>query len=126
MKMFLLTLLAVPLLANASNWVLTDKNVDGDSFFIDTKSITRSGDSVTFWVRTNYVTRSPTGTLSTKTNDTVNCRTRETITRHYMTYDDLNNLGKLIQSFPAVTPKWEPIAPDSINEVLMKFVCKRR
>lgn len=125
MKKYLLILLAAPLLANASNWVLVDKSIEGDAFFVDTQSITRSGDSVTVWMRTNYVTRSLTGTLSTKTNETVNCRSREMLTRYYMTYDDLNNNGKLLRSWPVEVPKWEPIPPDSITEALMKFVCKR-
>jgi len=125
MKKYLLILLVIPLLAHASRWVLVDKNIDDVAFFVDTKSITRSGDSVTFWKRINYATRSTTGTLSAKTNDTVNCRTRELITRHYMTYDDLNNNGKLIDSWSADGAKWEPIPPDSVIEALMKFVCKR-
>jgi hypothetical protein len=42
-----------------------------------------------------------------------------------MTYDDLNNNGKLIDSWSADGAKWEPIPPDSVIEALMKFVCKR-
>jgi len=41
-----------------------------------------------------------------------------------MFYDDLDNLGKLTDSFNAINPKWEPIPPDSMNEVLLRNVCK--
>lgn len=126
MKKLLFIALMVPCLASASNWVLIGKNNSGATYFIDTQSIQRSGDSVTFWEKTNLLSRTPTGELSSKVSLTINCRTRELISRYFMFYDDINNQGKLTSSF-AVPPseKWEPISPDSVAEAEMKFVCKR-
>jgi hypothetical protein len=126
MKKLLFIVLMIPLLASASNWVKVGKSTDGDIFFIDTQSMNRSGDSVTFWVKVNYPTRTESGNFSSKTNKTINCRTREIIFRHFMFYDDLNNNGKLTNSFAALASDvWQPIAPDTMNESAMKFVCKQ-
>jgi hypothetical protein len=115
-----------PCLAIASNWVLVDKNSGGTTFFIDTQSIQRSGDSVTFWEKANRLSRSNNGDLSSKINLTINCRTRELISRYFIFYDDINNQGKITSSFAALaSEKWEPIPPDSVSEEEMKFVCKR-
>jgi len=126
MRKLLLIFLMFPLLTQASNWVFIGESISNNKFFIDTQSIQRSGDSVTFWDRTNFSSRDKHGDLSYKANYTINCRTRESILRFLMTYDDLNNNGKMTGSIPA-DPKaiWEPIPPDSAFESEMKFVCKR-
>ena len=125
MKKLLFMVLMIPLLANASNWVYVDKNSYGDTFFVDSQSTQRSGNSVTFWEKVNYGTRGKYGDLSAKLNSTINCKTREKINRYSMFYDDLDNTGKLTTSGATTSEQWEPIAPDTITEGIMKFVCKR-
>ena len=126
MKKLIFIVLMIPLLATASNWVNIGNSSEGYIFYIDTQSMNRSGDSVTFWMKKNYPTRDKYGDFSSKSNETINCRTREYITRYLMTYDDLNNNGKNTDSIskPA-SVSWEPIPPESMIEIAMKFVCKR-
>ena len=124
MKKLLFIVLMTPLLASASNWVYVDKNSYGDAFFVDSQSTQRSGNSVTFWEKVNYGTRGKYGDLSAKLNSTINCKTREKINRYSMFYDDLDNTGKLTTSGATTSEQWEPIAPDTITEGIMKFVCK--
>jgi hypothetical protein len=107
-----------------SNWVYVIKDVPGNINFIDNKSIQKSGDSITFWVRTNFIERDKFGDLSTKIQNTINCRTREIIGRHYMFYDDLNNTGKLTLNTGSTNEKWTPIAPDTVNWGMYTHVCK--
>ena len=108
----------------SSNWMFIDKNSTGSSFFVDRNSIQKSGDSRTYWTLRNFAERDSDGDLSSKVQRTINCRTRELIMRHIITYDDLNNNGKLTFSGPPTNSKWEPIAPDTINWSFMEFVCK--
>ena len=117
-------LIAIPLLAHAANWTLVSLSTEGDKYFIDTQSITRSGDSVTFWVKKNYASRDKYGDLSAKVNETVNCRTRESNSRYMMFFDDLDNHGKQTSSFSPKDKAWEPIPPESVSESQLKFVCK--
>jgi hypothetical protein len=107
-----------------SNWVFIGLSVDDMKFFIDANSMQRSGDSVTFWQRVNYPQRNAYGDYSSKVQYTINCRTREIITRHLMFYDDLNNFGKLTDSFGAINQMWSPIAPDTVHWSMFKNVCK--
>ena len=109
--------------ANAnSNWQFVAVN-DDSTYLIDINSIQKSGDSVTFWNRENLKQRDKFGNFSYKCQDTINCRTRERISRYIMAYDDLDNNGKLTDSFIASNAKWNPIPPDSVNWELMKIVC---
>jgi hypothetical protein len=107
-----------------SNWLYIGENVENESFFIEQNSIQRSGDSVTFWRRVNNAQRDSNGNYSSKVQFTVNCRTQEMIMRYLMFYDDLNNSGKLTDSFSAINPNWRPIAPDSMDSAVLRTVCK--
>jgi hypothetical protein len=108
----------------SSQWINIAKNNDQDTFFIDMNSLQRSGNSVTFWVRSNYGRRSPYGDLSTKSQITINCRTRDFITRWFMAWDDIDNNGKNTSSL-APKDSWTPIAPDTVSSFYYETVCRR-
>ncbi len=117
--LFLLT----PIFSYASRWVETGRTITAQ-FYVDTQSIQRNGNLVTFWERRNYVQRNKFGDLSTKANLVINCRTRESKLLFLITYDDFDNSGKVTTN-TTVNQEWQPIAPDTIEESTMKFVCKR-
>ncbi len=106
-----------------SNWTFIVVDEVGDSLWIDKNSIQKSGDSITFWSRRNFKERDVNGNFSSKVQRTVNCRTRETIPRYYMFYDDINNMGNVTGNFAAINPKWIPIPPDTVLWGLYQFVC---
>lgn len=124
MRIFIAVFLLIAIEARGnSNWELVGNNTTGDMFFVDKNSYQKSGDSITFWQRDNYVERDKFGDLSSKSQLTINCRTRERIRRFLMTYDDINNQGVVTHS--AVSKdSWKPIAPDTVNWALMMHVCK--
>ena len=126
MKTFLFVVMSVIVSVNAyanSNWIYLVTSNSGTVTFIDKNSMQKSGDSITFWILDNFGQRAEYGDLSAKKQRTINCRTRETILRYIMMYDDINSTGKLTLSF---VPKssWEPIAPDTVNWSLLEYVCK--
>ena len=106
-----------------SNWEFVTISVDNDIFYVDRNSYQKSGDSITFWQRDNYGERDKNGDLSSKSQSTINCRTREHIRRFLMTYDDIDNKGKL--TYSAVSKdSWKPVAPDTIKAAFMRHICK--
>jgi len=126
MKTFLFVVMSVIVSVNAyanSNWVFVTTSQDGAVFFIDSNSMQKSGNSITFWKMINYVQRDKYGDLSAKIQSTINCKSREDIMRYSLYYDDINNTGKLTSSGD-VKDSWKPIAPDSVNWAQFQFVCK--
>ena len=107
-----------------SNWIYVTTNSAEDDYFVETASVQKQGDSITFWYRCNYKERSKTGVLSSKMQKTFNCRTREYIDRYAMFYDDLNNNGQVTASFKPSSSSWDPIPPDTSLWTIYKFVCK--
>lgn len=105
-----------------SSWVVVGETNEIE-FSIDTKSIQKSGDSITFWTRRNYATRQKDGSLSTRDQLTINCRTRDRTFRLMQTFDGSNNTGKILNTFES-DGKWQPIPPDTIIWRYYEFVCK--
>ena len=127
MKKFLLVIIVLMITFNSyaqSNWVFVTSSVNEDDFFVDRGSFQTQGDSVTFWQRINYKQRSKSGDLSVKAQKTINCRTREDITRFLILYDDVNNNGRITDSFKPSNSSWDPIPPDTALWTVYKFVCK--
>jgi len=120
---FVIILSAFKIYASAK-WVLVEYNNDNDVFFIDSNSIQKSGDSRTVWQKVNYSKRDSHGDLSSKIQRTFNCRTRESINRHLIFYDDIDNNGQVTSSAKA-TLGWEPISPETANWTIYKYVCNK-
>ncbi len=124
MKKLLLALIFLPFVSYASNWVLISTSTAGDKFKIDTTSIDRNGNEATYWEILNYGKRSEAGNLSSKSQVTINCRTKEFNTKFAQVFSDYDAQGTLnFQYTPTST--WTPIPPDTSYETVMKFVCKR-
>uniref|UniRef100_UPI004048A692 surface-adhesin E family protein n=1 Tax=Rheinheimera sp. TaxID=1869214 RepID=UPI004048A692 len=118
-------LVSVSSSAQDSNWIGVGRSVSGNEFFIENSSIQRDGNSVTVWTKTNFADRDNQGNLSSKVQRTFNCVRREVVGRYYMTYDDIDNRGKLTYSGHATSSiRWIPIAPDSIDWAIMDLVCR--
>ena len=125
MKNIIVIIIAVfPLFSHASRWVEVDGS-DEARFYVDTQTIQKSGNSVTYWEKNNYFKRDEFGDLSRKINATINCRTKERKLLYLMTYDDFDNGGKLTSSITPPKQDWKPIAPETVAESIMKYLCRK-
>lgn len=108
----------------AANWVKVATSNNGDVFLVDSQSIQRKGNVVTLWLKTNNAVRSKHGDLSTKVQHSINCATRDHRVLYYFFYDDLDNMGKITDTFSTQDSTWKPIPPDSVIDLVLKYVCK--
>jgi len=125
----LFLIISIPELAYSANWVKVTQSVDGEVIFIDNQSIRRSGNAVIYWERMNNPARTKQGDLSSKSQKTINCETRDYKILYFIFYDDLNNQGNITSSFSAETlpeslRSWKPIPPESIMDTSRKYLCK--
>jgi hypothetical protein len=118
----LFLLLILPTLAIAAKWEFISASSD-QAYFLDFDSIQTGGDSVTFWVRTNYRQRDRDGALSDKVQQSINCARREFVIRYAVFYEDVHNGGKVISQERDNTGQWSPIPPDSVIDSFRKKVC---
>ena len=121
LRIAVVSLCAVATVTYAASWVLVDEDSFGITY-VDKSSLQRDGDSATFLIKVNYKDRGLYGTLSTKTEVTINCRRRERISRSMATYDDLDFRGRLTDSWET-TDRWKPIPTESTDWKVMLVVC---
>ena len=124
MKRLLFLLIFISETAYSANWIRVTNSNTGNVFFVDSISLQRNGNSVTFWTKMNYGVRDSVGDLSTKSQRVFNCMTRESKSLYLMTYDDFDNQGKLTHSGVWKNQSWDPIAPETVDDAVRKFVCK--
>lgn len=120
--MLTMALTMAPTVAFGAKW-MSIGTTDSATFFLDTDSIQTSGDSKTFWTRSDYFDRDKYGDLSVKSNQTINCSRREVITRYRIYYDDLGGNGRVTTSGEPPNAKWLPIAPGTVTDGFRKWVC---
>ena len=106
-----------------SVWVLASEGSNGNKVFVESNSIKKNGSLITYWNRVNLSKKTSNGTSSFKAQETINCKQKEKITRYVQSFSDLNNSGEIIASFNP-NDIWRPIAPDSVDWSLYKFICK--
>jgi hypothetical protein len=107
----------------SSNWIVIDESKEV-VFAIETYTIQKNSESITFWARRNYNKRQKDGSLSAKEQITINCRTRDRIFRFIQTFDGNNNSGEIVNTIDR-GGSWQPIPPDSIMMSYYEFVCKK-
>jgi hypothetical protein len=103
--------------ALASNWMHVGKNTSGSVYEIDRETLTRSGNTVTVWVRVKYGTPGPNGTDSYTARRRVDCGERS-FNDLQTTYMKAGN----VTSTSGEEPK-RLAAPDSIAEAVVKVAC---
>jgi hypothetical protein len=106
--------------AFAANWVYVGKNTYGSVYEIDMETLSRSGDTVTFWLRVKYGPDGPKGESDAYTaRRTANCTDRS--------YRDLQTTytkeGKVVSTTGEEEKRFAP--PDSIAAGVVKAACGR-
>ncbi len=104
-------------------WVLVSNGNNGDKIFVESKSMQKNGELITYWNRVNLSKKTSGGASSFKAQETINCKQKEKITRFVQSFSDLDNSGEVLASFNP-NDRWRPIPPDSIDWTLYEFICK--
>lgn len=111
--------------ANAQEWVKVVSSENGDTYFVDIKSLLRIGNIQSYWELANYTKPTRNGDLSVLSNHRINCESKEFQTIVINFYMDINNQGDKSGTIYPKDQSWKPIKPDTIHSSLMRFVCKR-
>ena len=112
-------LLACAAPALASNWVLIGKNTYGSTYEVDRETLTRAGNSVTFWLKVHYGPDAPPGE-----SDGYLARRKVNCTDH--SYQDLQTDymkdGKVLRSSGVEEMMYAK--PDTIADSVVESACR--
>lgn len=111
-----------------AEWVKVAGNDTAD-MYVETDSIKRIVNKVTYWEMIDYKSIKIAGGRSyrsLKMKIETKCDTEESRTIYYTAYSENTGLGYVISSFPDSNLIYTPIVPDSIENTVFKFVCIKK
>ena len=109
------------------HWVRATDSKSSETF-VDTNSIHANGDIVTAWYRRNFANPMPLGASgrlysSSRVLNYYNCATHQIATARWITYEEEDELGKVVSNEKISSPEYSEDPPDAVNKVIMGFVC---
>jgi len=131
-RLLLITLLLLISSPAYAGWVRIDKTDidktdDGMTTYVDPDTIRRKGNLVKIWELFDFKTiqTSQGNLLSRKSQDEYDCAEERRRTLAFMDFSGNMGSGRVVDR-NVDEGKWEPIAPDSVGQVLWKLVCGKK
>jgi hypothetical protein len=112
---------SLPAPALAADWVLLDKGVDGDKLYIDRQSIRAMPNGYKrAWLQFILSEANEDGNTKFKTYTEYNCIEKQSRNLSIIFYkgEDVTFNGSRVGN-------WTYVAPESLEESLLQFVCRR-
>ena len=116
----------VPTVSLASDWQMVDWT-DTAKFYVDAASITRSGDLVRAWTKSNYSKRQTHSSgkkfFSSRNRVALRCEAKQMMMTSWAYLSESDLQGEVVESGQVPSPVWEDVAPDTVAEMILIFVC---
>ena len=107
-----------------ADWRKVTENVNGDNFYVDFDRIRTNGGYVYWWGLQDYLEPSPTGTLSYKVYTRGDCEMFRYKGLSGISYKQPMGEGSG-ETYSPPNPEWVYPPPNSVNEEMLKQVCRR-
>ena len=107
-----------------SEWTKVNKNVNGDTFYVDFERIRKHDGYVFFWSLTDYLKPTPQGHLSFKSYKQGDCRLfrKKDLSFSFHKEPMGGGTGEVDNNSDK---DWSYPPPDTMDETLLKSVCSR-
>lgn len=103
-------------------WTVYEET-DDRILLVELSSVRKDGDNRTFWLMSDYKQISPYGDLSARSKVVFDCKKEMKKILDFTTFSQ-RNLGGAVTSTLTPVPKWDHIAPNSYDYLLIGVVCK--
>lgn len=124
MRKVLLAVLALAPLPVWGEWVKVSETQDGTACYVDPATIKGTGDFRRVWELLDYRAPSKSGNLSLSLFVEYNCNEHQIRALQGTGFSDHMSQGKVLNISEGVSA-WERIAPGTVNDFIMKYVCVR-
>jgi len=106
------------------NWVLVSEGTAGDKFYVDSSTIKRDGNLRRYWDYVDYASRTSTGLLSMRSFEETDCREERRRTIGFTSFSEAMLQGRILRTGRG-DGSWDQIAPGTVAETVMRYVCAR-
>ena len=121
MKKILLLILFLITSNVFADWLLIVTSVDDDYFYIDPETIEIEGNKVRHWRKVNF-SKTESGMRSNRVYQEIDCKKKTVTILSYTTFSEIDFQGNMNTFNPE--PQISYIAPDTVNDAYMDYVCK--
>jgi len=109
-----------------STWAKWELVAAGRSalMYIDTETIHKEGPIRKVWERTNFIERQRFGEMSRRSRVEYDCTNLRSRLLSISGFSEISNNGDVLYNSP-LNNSWDDIAPDTLSDSKLKFVCSR-
>ena len=110
-----------------AEWVLVVESADGNTTsYVDPTTIKREGTLLKYWTLTDLKVRSKKGYMSFRSREELDCKKERYRTTSLTSFRDSMLGGRITSNFNFPNAEWNYIAPDTLDEEVMKYVCAKK
>ena len=109
--------------ASFAEWTKVTSSVKGDTFYVDYKRIRQHDGYVSYWMLSDFLVPTKWGDFSTETYKQGDCKSFRFRNLRFIQYKHKMGQG-LGDVYIPKNIKWNYPRPDSLNESILKIVCK--
>ena len=110
-----------------AEWVLVVESADGNTTsYVDPATIRREGTLLKYWTLTDLKVRSKKGYMSWRSREELDCKKERYRTTSLTAFRDSMLGGRITENLNFPTAEWNYIAPDTLDEEVMKYVCAKK
>jgi len=127
MKKLFFLLLLISTSSYGQLWETVVESETNTVYSIDSSSVKREGDIVTYWELVDYKTPLKSGNLvvvSSKSKVIQDCKNNRFKVSDLIDYDGHNGMGNVVNVTMVSVTDWYKGTPDSVNSLLKERVCK--
>jgi hypothetical protein len=120
-------LLLVVCCAVKAEWIELAESEDA-YFYVDPATILKHGDTVEVWSLRNFFVRNVKGVASMRGYEQHDCKNKKWRVLTISSHSSRFAMGEMIfdASYEDQPNPWRRIPPDTIDEVIHKYVCKKK
>jgi hypothetical protein len=108
-----------------TGWVPIANSDSGDTeFYVDPATIRKEGVLRKFWKMVNLKNRNKNGDISFRFRDELDCKEEKFRNLNITTFSEKMLSGEITNNFNTIG-KWVYIAPGTLDEAVMEYVCRK-
>jgi hypothetical protein len=128
-KLLILPIIFLSLMMSSvvhAKWTQVDKNVDGDTFYVDLERIKKHSGKIYYWELADYLKPIETGMISNKSYIEAECGRFRFRYLNSTFYEGPMASGTISSSDNTPEKNWRYAPPDSVKEFILKTVCNHK
>ena len=108
-----------------TKWVWVAGTIEGDAYYIDPATIRKEGTLRKYWKLADLKAPNKNGDMSWRVREELDCKKERYRITSLTTFSDSMIKGRITGNYNIPNDEWSDIAPGTLDDYVMKYVCNR-